>query len=105
MQNIEKTASRLDIIWHCVLISLLLLVIINFFYLRHRFVERVDRELEALGLVFKDMPAEQRTHRNSQRWHDSSLLFVAIKDFQAENNNDLPKRRDNALLGMNNLSC
>ena len=90
MQNLgktETTANRLDIVWHCVLVSLLLLVIINFFYLKHRLIERIERELEVLGLVFQAVPAKQSIHRNLDRWHDSSLIFVAIKDFQAENNN------------------
>lgn len=102
MQNLgktETTANRLDIVWHCVLVSLLLLVIINFFYLRHRLIERIEYELEVLELVFQTVPAKQKIHRNLDRWHDSSLIFVAIKDFQAENNNSLPKRWDNALLG------
>ena len=101
MQNIRETKVATGfsgIFWHCVAVVLLLVVIATFFYLRHRLIERLEHRLEVLDQVFEDVPEKLRKNRNLRRWHDSSLIFAAVKDFQTGNDGDWPKRWDNTLL-------
>ncbi len=97
-------ASRPSVLWHYVLISLLLIVIVSFFYLRHRLVQRIDRDIIRFQSVLDSTPPKQISARNLRRWHDSSLIFATIKDFQAENNGDFPKRWDDELLNARNTA-
>ena len=89
---------RPGIFWHCLLAVLLLAVIGHFLYRFHRLSQRVEREEEILAEQIQDVPSKQKFARNLQRWHDSSLIFYAVADFQAENDGRLPSGWDDGLL-------
>ena len=99
-----SVATRPSIIWHFVLAGLLLVVVVNFFYWYNRLYQRAERESKIVQSVLVTTPPKQNIGRNLQRWHDSSLIFVAIKNFQAENNGSLPARWDDTLLNPQNDS-
>ena len=103
MQNsgtTESVEARPKILWHCVLIGLLLAVVASFFYFRHRLIQRAERGGAALAPAFQSLPVKQGIGRNLQRWHDSSLMFVALADFQIENDGNLPAHWDNSLFDL-----
>ena len=106
MRNAQKHSKygRSGIFWHCLLAVLLLAVIGNFFYMFHRLSQRAEREVEILGEIFVWVPAKQKSARNLQRWHDSSLIFYAVDSFQADNNGRLPTRWDDELLDSRSAS-
>ena len=99
-----SVATRSSIVWHFVLAGLLLVVVVNFFYWYNRLYQRAERESEVVKSVLVTTPPKQNIGRNLQRWHDSSLIFVAIKNFQAENNGSLPAHWDDTLLNPQNDS-
>ena len=91
-------AGRPSIFWHCVLIVMLLAVAAGFFYLRHRLIERADREVERVSEVLETAPGKPRLAGNIARWHDSSLIFAAVRDSQAANGGNLPEGWEDELL-------
>ncbi|MYB40421.1 hypothetical protein F4X86_04115 [Candidatus Saccharibacteria bacterium] len=84
------TAGHTRFIPHYVVIFLILLAIAGYFYARHRLIQQAELKEEELAYTFEAVPDKQRMTRNVRRWHDSSLIFAALKDFQAENSGSLP---------------
>lgn len=97
--------NRPSIIWHCILVGLLLVSIASFLYLRHRLFQQVSRWDERSNQQLEGLRSFSSINQALLVQHESNLVFVAISDFQSENNklpsltNEIIERRLEALGG------